>query len=131
MLQWQKRRGGASVCLFKHIVKIFPVEIFPKATFISLRADLFLLSFFVFVFVFVFFPIPFVIFAFLFSLPPSRNSDPGSHTYQALFSPLPTSVRVFHFYREKISALSSLGDSGRIGETRLGKLVPGGGVFFM
>ena len=28
---------------------------------------------------------PFIIFAFLFSLPPSRNSDPGSHT--RLFSP--------------------------------------------
>ena len=27
-----------------------------------------------------FFPIPFVVFALLFSLPPSRNSDPGSHS---------------------------------------------------
>ena len=32
-----------------------------------------------------FFPIPFTIFALLFSLPPSRNSDPGSHT--RLFPP--------------------------------------------
>ena len=46
--------------------------------------------------------IPFIIFALLFSLPPSRNSDPGSHG--RLFS---TTVRVLHFYREKISALSS------------------------
>ena len=29
--------------------------------------------------------IPFIIFALLFSLPPSRNSDPGSHSM--LFSP--------------------------------------------
>ena len=31
-----------------------------------------------------------------------------------LFSPLPTTVRALHFYREKISALSSLVDSRRI-----------------
>ena len=34
--------------------------------------------------------IPFIIFALLFSLHPSRNSDPGSHS--TLFSPLPTTV---------------------------------------
>ena len=43
---------------------------------------------------------------FFFSLPPSRNSDPGTHS--RLFSPLPTTVRALHCYREKISALSSL-----------------------
>ena len=36
-------------------------------------------------FFFLFFPMPFIIFALLFSLPPSRNSDPGSHS--RLFSP--------------------------------------------
>ena len=44
-------------------------------------------------------------------LPPSRNSDPGSHS--RLFSPLPTTVRALHFYREKISAVFSLVDSRR------------------
>ena len=64
-----------------------------------------------------FFSIPFIIFARLFSLPPisSRNSDPGSRS--RLFFP-PThyscSFRALHFYREKISALSSLVDSRRI-----------------
>ena len=48
----------------------------------------------------------------LFSLPPSLNSDPGSHG--RLFFPLSTTVRALHFYREKISALSSLVDSRRI-----------------
>ena len=38
-----------------------------------------------------------------FSLPPSRSSDPGSHS--RLFFPLPTTVRALQFYREKISAL--------------------------
>ena len=49
---------------------------------------------------------------FFFSLPPSRNSDTGSHS--RLFSPLATTVRALHFYCEKISALSSLVDSRRI-----------------
>ena len=62
------------------------------------------------------FPIPFITFALLFSLPPSRNSDPGSHS--RVFSPLPTTVRASHFYREKTSALSSLVDSLRV-ELRL------------
>ena len=44
----------------------------------------------------------------------SRNSDPGSHTGSRLFSPLPARVRALHFYRDKISALSSLVDSRRI-----------------
>ena len=59
-----------------------------------------------------FFSIPFIISPFCFSLPPSRNSDPGSHS--RLLSPLPTTVRALHFYRENISALSSLVDSRRI-----------------
>ena len=45
----------------------------------------------------------------MFSLPPSRNSDPGSHSRR--FSPLPTAVRALPFYRDNISALSSLVDS--------------------
>ena len=53
------------------------------------------------------FPIPLIILALLSSLPPGRNSDPGSHT--RLFSPLPATVRSLHFYRE-ISALASLVD---------------------
>ena len=57
-------------------------------------------------FFFFFFPMPFIMFALLFSLPPSRSSDPGSHS--RLFPPLPTTVRALHFYRAKISALSSL-----------------------
>ena len=47
-----------------------------------------------------------------FSLPPSRNSDPGSHN--RLFPPLPATVRALHFYRENISVSSSLVDSRRI-----------------
>ena len=46
-----------------------------------------------------FFPIPFIIFALLVLLPPSRNSDPGSHS--RFFSPLPIMVRALHFFREK------------------------------
>ena len=46
-----------------------------------------------------------------FSLPPSRNSDPGSHS--RLFSPIPTTVRALHFYPEEISALP-LVDSRRM-----------------
>ena len=53
---------------------------------------------------FPFFSIPFMIFALLFALPPSRNSDPGSHS--RLFSP-PTHYgsRLAFFFREKIFAL--------------------------
>ena len=39
-----------------------------------------------------------------YSLPPSRNSDPGSHS--RIFSQPPITVRALQFYREKISALS-------------------------
>ena len=47
-----------------------------------------------------------------YSLPPSRDSDPGSHS--RLFS-LPTHYgSCLEFHREKISALSSLVDSRRI-----------------
>ena len=60
---------------------------------------------------FLLFFIPFIVFALLFSPPPSRNSDLGSHS--RLFSPLPTTVRALHFYREMASALSSLVDSRR------------------
>ena len=49
---------------------------------------------------------------FFFSLPPIRNSDPGSHS--RLISPPPTTVRALHFYRQMISALSSVVDSRRI-----------------
>ena len=74
--------------------------------------------FFVFFCFFFFHPIYLVlciiVFALLFSFPPinSRNSDPESHS--RLFSPLPSTVRALHFYREKVSALSSLVDSRRI-----------------
>ena len=61
-------------------------------------------------------PIPFIVFALFFSSPPSRNSDPGSHG--RLFSPLPATVHALQFYREKISALSSLVDSRRIAATQ-------------
>ena len=67
------------------------------------------------------FPIPFIIFALLFSLPPSRSLDPGSRS--RLFSPLPITVRALHCYREKISALSPLVDSSRI--------APPSGRFFL
>ena len=50
-------------------------------------------------FLFSFFPIPFVLFALLFSLPPSRNSDPGPHVWQARPPPLlPTTARALHFF---------------------------------
>ena len=60
-----------------------------------------------------FFSIPFIIFALLFSFPPSRNSDPGSQ--RRIFSTIPTTVRALHFYRGKTSAVSSLADSRRFG----------------
>ena len=43
------------------------------------------------------------------ALPPSSNSDPGSHSRSS--SPLPTTVRAFIFYREKSLEFSSLVDS--------------------
>ena len=58
---------------------------------------------------FFFFFVPFIFFALLFSHPPCRNSDPSS--YRRLSSSLPTAVRALHFYRDNISALSSLVDS--------------------
>ena len=49
-----------------------------------------------------FFPIPFIVFALLLSLPPSRNSDPGSH--RRLFSPPPHCGSCLAFLsREKLS----------------------------
>ena len=62
-----------------------------------------------------FFSIPVIIFALLFLSPSynSRNSNPGSRI--RLFPPpLPTTVCALHFYREKISVLSSLVDSRRV-----------------
>ena len=49
------------------------------------------------------------------ALLPSSNSDLGSHS--GFFSPLPTTVRAFIFYRENNSAFSSLVDSRRIVRT--------------
>ena len=57
-------------------------------------------------------PIYFFIFLLLFShcsplaLPPSSNSDPGSHSGPS--SPFPSTVRAFHFYRGYNSASSYL-----------------------
>ena len=48
---------------------------------------------------------PSIMFALLFSLPPGRKSDPGSHS--RLPPPLPTTVRALHFYRENSSDLPS------------------------
>ena len=42
-------------------------------------------------------------------LPPSRNSDPGSHN--RLFPPLPATLRAWSFYCDKMLAISSLVDS--------------------
>ena len=53
----------------------------------------------------IFFPSHFIVVALLFSLPPSRSSEPGTHS--RLFPPLPTTVRALHFYRKKMSALPS------------------------
>ena len=63
-------------------------------------------------FFFFFFPIPFIIFALLFSLPPSRAQIRGHIAGSS--SPLLTTVRALHFIRENISALSSLVDSRRL-----------------
>ena len=59
--------------------------------------------------------VPFIIFALLFSLPPSRNSDPGSHS--RLFSPLTHYGPCLAFFFREMSALSSLFDSDRIAPT--------------
>lgn len=59
------------------------------------------------------FPLSNVFFTPLFSLPPSRTSDPGRIVGSSTPSPLRT-VRALHFIREKGSALSSLVDSHRI-----------------
>ena len=68
-----------------------------------------------FVFLF-FFATTLIMFALLFPLPLTRNSNPGSHSRLFFPSPLRT-VRALHFYREKISALSPLVDSRRIVST--------------
>ena len=56
------------------------------------------------------FSIPFTIFGLLLSLL-VVTPDPGLHS--RLFSPLHTTVRALHFYRQKTSALSSLVDPSR------------------
>ena len=60
-------------------------------------------------------PYAFIISALLFSPPYSRNSDPGLHS--RLFPPPPHYGSCLAFYREEISALSSLVDSRRIALT--------------
>ena len=60
-------------------------------------------------YMYVYFPPSFTIFALLFSPPPSRNSDQGSHS--RLSSPLPATVCALRFYRDTILAISSLVDS--------------------
>ena len=60
-----------------------------------------------------FFSITLIILALTVLLPRCRNSDPESHN--RLFSPLPAlTVRAYHFYPEKDSALSALVGSRRI-----------------
>ena len=70
---------------------------------------------FLFLFLFIFFPIYYLRPSF--SLPPSRNSDPVSHS--RLFSP-PSPLRFVPciFYLDSISALSSLVDLRRIVATQ-------------
>ena len=68
-----------------------------------------------------FFSMTFIIFALLFSIPPSRNSDPGSHS-RLFCPPYPLRFVPCIFYREKISALSSLVDSRRMWLPTLGAL---------
>ena len=58
-----------------------------------------------FIYIYLFFSIPFVVFALLFSLPPSRNSELGSHS--RLFS-FPTTVRALHFLSDETSAVLPL-----------------------
>ena len=60
------------------------------------------------------FPSCFMVVALIFSLPPSRNSDPGLHSSRPS-SPLTTAVRALEgiFIARKTSALSSLVDSRR------------------
>ena len=60
--------------------------------------------------IFFFFSIPFIIFALLFSLAPSRNSDPGSHS--RLFSP-PTHYGSCLAFLSREDFSSSLVDSPR------------------
>ena len=75
-----------------------------RVVFVCVCAVYFMINFY--------FSTPFIIFTGLVLVPPSRNSDPGSHS--RLFSPLPTAVRALHFYREKDSALSAIVDWRRI-----------------
>ena len=61
------------------------------------------------------FSFPFIMFALLFSLRPSRNSDPWSHS-EALLPPL-RNGSCLAFLSQEISALCSLVDSLRIEPT--------------
>ena len=58
------------------------------------------------------FSIPYIIFALLFSLPPSRNRDPGSHSW--LFSPPPHYGSCLAFLSRVHFDLSSLADSCQV-----------------
>ena len=62
---------------------------------------------------FFFFFTPIVILA-LFFLSLLRVTQMRGHIAGSFFSPLPTAVRAFHFYREKTLAFASLVDSRRI-----------------
>ena len=69
-----------------------------------------------FFFSYYFFAVPFIIYAVLVSLPPVVVTQIRDHIYTStsrLFFPPAATVRALHFYREKISALSSLVDSPR------------------
>ena len=69
-----------------------------------------------------YFSIPLTFFSLLFSLPASRSLD-----LRFFSSPLPTTLRALHVYRENTSALSSLAESRRITPTharRSQQLIP-------
>ena len=65
-------------------------------------------------FSFYIFSIPFIILAFLVPLPPSRTSDPGSHSRLFYPPPLRTTARALHSYCDKGSVPSSRVNSSRI-----------------
>ena len=109
--QGEARRANTTIKGGPHlelrVVRFYSAKPGPNLTFRLLRRHgqhFFFLPFF--------FPILFIYVRSCLSPPSSRNADPGSHS--RLFSPLPTTVRALHFYREKSSALSSLVDSRRI-----------------
>ena len=101
------RRDDVQTYLASHVVDAL------RTTLIHNQAPFFSFSF----------SIPFLMFALLFSLcllvvygiTQLRGHISVSST--VLLPPLPITVRALHFYREKISALSSVVDSHRIGLT--------------